>query len=56
MTCIGQHIEELSKNILLYFSSFYIPLTNLNNKPNCYKNSMNPPCIDLILTNSTKYF
>ena len=31
-------------------------LTSLSDKPTCYKNSSNPHCIDLILTNYPKYF
>ena len=40
----------MKKNYGLY------SLTSLINKPTCCKNPMNPSCIDLILTNSPKYF
>ena len=45
-------IEETS---LKLFCDLY-NLTSMINKPTCYKNSENPSCIDLILTNSPRFF
>ena len=39
------HLDRLSENY---------DLTNLIKQPTCYKNSTNPTCIDLILTNAPR--
>ena len=55
---IGNHLDSLSRNLALYSSSFCdtFDVTSLIKEPTCYKNSDNPSCIDLILTNKPLSF
>ena len=52
---VGDSIVGMENETMKDFCSSY-GLTNLNNKPTCYKTSANQSCIDLILTNCFKYF
>ena len=55
---IGNHLDSLSRNLALYSSSFFdtFDVTSLIKELACYKNSDNPSCIDLILTNKPLSF
>ena len=52
---VGDSNVGMENEAMKDFCNLY-RLTSLNNKQNCYKNPANPSCIDLILTNCSKYF
>ena len=52
---MGDFNAELSNNLVDSFCGSY-SLKSLFKKPTCFKNSDNPTCIDLILTNRQKTF
>ena len=52
---MGDFNAGLDNAVLKEFCNLY-NLTSLINKATCYKNSNNPSCIDLILTNFPKIF
>ena len=52
---MGDFNAEISEPNLASFCTFY-NFKSLINKPTCYKNPDNPPCIDLILTNYPNCF
>ena len=47
---LGDFNSEKNENAITEFGEIY-NLENLVNKPTCFKNPINPSCIDLILTN-----
>ena len=52
---IGDFNLEIRERSMHDFCNVY-NLESLSNTPTCFKNPKNPPCIDLLLTNSKKKF
>ena len=52
---LGDFNSEMSEDAMVDFCGIY-NYKNIVNKPTCYKNPNNPPCIDLTLTNRQKSF
>ena len=52
---IGDFNEKETESNTARFMETY-NLTNLVKEPTCYKNPLNPSCIDLILTNKSRNF
>ena len=52
---LGDFNSEMSEDKMREFCEFY-NLKNLVKEPTCYKNPLNPSCIDLIITNQPKSF
>ena len=52
---IGDFNSEIDEKAISEFCDLYT-LKSLINEPTCFKNSNNPTCIDLILTNREKHF
>ena len=52
---MGDYNSEMDEDSMQEFCSTY-NLKNLVNKPTCFKTIDHPNCIDLILTNKTRYF
>ena len=52
---MGDFNSDPSEIEIYVFCSLY-NLKNLVHGPTCYKNSINPTCIDLVLTNRMTYF
>ena len=52
---MGDFNSEPTENAMAEFMKLY-NLSNLVKEPTCFKNPLNPSCIDLILTNRKKSF
>ena len=52
---LGEFNFEISDSHMNSFCPIYL-LKDLFKEPTCYKNPEKPTCIDLILTNSPRYF
>ena len=53
--CIGDFNSEITEFAMKHFCDIY-HLKNLVNIPTCYKNPLQPSCIDLFLTNCSRNF
>ena len=52
---MGDYKAQVTETNMASFYETY-ELKSLINEPTCYKNSLNPSCIDLFLTNNTNSF